>query len=206
MIKKLIKAETVDEFRPIALLDICYKVYASLLNSRVWKYLNKNEPPSQAGFRKGYSVDDYLLALTLLLERVYEFNLQFWAVSLDLSKAFDRVDWNNLWSALEFQHLPQYLIHVLRVIHSNQISIVRANTNNINFNFAIKRNVKQSCLPSPDLLHAILESVMQKWQAQIQHLSIGSNIYDHHLSNLRFAPDILLFSISQEDAIVCSRY
>ena len=92
MIAKHIKAKTVDEFRQMALLNICYKVYARLLNSRVRKYLDKKQPPSQAEFRKGYSVDDHLLALTLLLERVHEFNLQLWAVSLDLSNVFDKVN------------------------------------------------------------------------------------------------------------------
>ena len=42
MIAKHIKAKTVDEFRPIALLDICYKVYARLLNSR--EQIFKQEP------------------------------------------------------------------------------------------------------------------------------------------------------------------
>ena len=89
MIAKHMNAKTVDEFRPIALLNICYKVYARLLKSRVRNCLDKTKPPSQAGFRKGYSVDDHLLAITLLLERVHEFNLKLWAISLDLDKAFD---------------------------------------------------------------------------------------------------------------------
>ena len=42
MIAKHVKAKTVDEFRPIALLDICYKVYARLLNSRMSEYLDKS--------------------------------------------------------------------------------------------------------------------------------------------------------------------
>ena len=42
MIAKHMRAKTVDEFRPIALLDICYRVYARLLNSRVRKNLNKS--------------------------------------------------------------------------------------------------------------------------------------------------------------------
>ena len=42
MIAKHIESRTVDEFRPIVLLDISYKVYARLLNSRVRKYLNKS--------------------------------------------------------------------------------------------------------------------------------------------------------------------
>ena len=96
MLANHIHAKTVDEFRPIALLKMCYKVYARLINSRARKYLDKSQPPSQARFKKDFSIDDHLLALTLLLERVHEYNLKLWAVNLDLSKAFDRVNWNKL--------------------------------------------------------------------------------------------------------------
>ena len=92
MLAKHVIAKTADEFRPIALLKICYKVYARLINTRARQFLEKSQPPAQAGFRKGFSVDHHLLALTLLLERVHEYNLDLWAVSLDLSKAFDRVN------------------------------------------------------------------------------------------------------------------
>ena len=76
MLAKHTKAKTVDEFRPIALLNICYKVYARLLNTRARKTLDIHQPPSQAGFRKGHSVDHHLLALTILLERVHEYDEQ----------------------------------------------------------------------------------------------------------------------------------
>ena len=52
MLAKYTKAKTVDGFRPIALLNICYKVYARLLNTRARKTLDIHQPPSQAGFRK----------------------------------------------------------------------------------------------------------------------------------------------------------
>ena len=54
MIAKHLKAKAVDEFRPIALLNIGYNVYARLLNTRVRKSLDAHQPPSQAGSRKGF--------------------------------------------------------------------------------------------------------------------------------------------------------
>ena len=46
--------------------------------------------------------------MIIRLERVHEYDEQFWAISLDLSEAFDRVDWNKLWDALHAQKLPEY--------------------------------------------------------------------------------------------------
>ena len=92
MLAKHTKAKSVDEFRPIALLSICYKVYAKLLNTRARRTLDVHQTPSQAGFREGHSVDHHLLALAVLLKRVHEYDGQLWAISIDLSKAFDRVN------------------------------------------------------------------------------------------------------------------
>ena len=108
---------------------ICYKVDAKLLNTRARKTLDVPQPPSQAGFRKGHSVDHHLLALTLLLERVHEYDEQCWAISIDLSKAFDRVNRNKLWDALRVQQLRESLINALRAIYSDQFGVVRGSSN-----------------------------------------------------------------------------
>ena len=71
---------------------MCYKVYAMLLKIRGRKSLDIRQPPSQARFRMGRSVDLYLLALTIFLERIHEYNTQLLAISMDLSKVFDRTN------------------------------------------------------------------------------------------------------------------
>ena len=202
MIAKHLKAKTVDGLRPIALLNICYKVYARLLNTRVRKSLDAHQPPSQAGFRKGFSVDHHLLALTLLVERVHEYNLQLWAISIDLSKAFGRVNWNKLWDALHAQQLPEYLVSALQSIYSDQMGVVKGSSNDTSAPFPIQRGVKQGCPLSPGLFNAILQFVMERWEHQIHQLGIGLNINEYHLSNLRFADDILLLATSKDD-VVC---
>ena len=142
-----------------------------------------------------------MLAPTLLLERLHEFNLRLWAVSLDLSKSFERVNWNKLWKALKSRHLPQYLIDALRAIYSDQLGVVRGSNNNVSHHFAIKRGVKQGCPLSPGLFNAVLQLVIQKWQDQIRQLGIGLNIHDQHLSNPRIADDMLLLATFQDDTI-----
>ena len=93
MFAKHTKANTVDEFRRIALLNIKYKVCAMLLNTRARKTLSIHQSPSQAGFKKCHSIDHpFLLVLTTFLERIHEYDGQLWAFNIDLSKAFDSVN------------------------------------------------------------------------------------------------------------------
>ena len=74
MLAKRTKAELVDESRRIRWFKICYNVYATLLDTRVRETLSIRQLSSQAGFRKGHSVDHHSLGLTILLERVHEYD------------------------------------------------------------------------------------------------------------------------------------
>ena len=42
---------------------------------------------------------------------------------------------------------------------------------------------------------------MERWESQILDLGMGLNVNNRHLSNLRFADDILLLAASQTDVI-----
>ena len=59
-----------DNYRPIALLPIMYKVFTKLLASRMDVVLDSAQPPDQAGLRSGYSVDDNLFTTAVLVESV----------------------------------------------------------------------------------------------------------------------------------------
>ena len=43
-----------------------------------------------------------------------------WIVSLDLSKVFDRANWNALWLALHDHGISDHLVWILQLIYANQ--------------------------------------------------------------------------------------
>eukprot|EP00973_Karenia_brevis_P060162 8371484-Karenia_brevis.AAC.1 len=124
-------------YRPITLLPIMYKLFSRILRARVQQVLEEAQSPDQAGFRSGYSCDDHLLTMVLLLENCDEFNLPLWACALDYQKAFDTVSHADLWKALEEQGVPVSYIVVLQKLYSNQIGRVMGKA--ISKPFAIRR-------------------------------------------------------------------
>ena len=58
--------------------------------------------------------------------------------------------------------------------------------------FDISRGVRQGCVLSPRLFAAVLQFVMKKWRAKVQHLGFDLGDGGPPLMDLRLADDLLL--------------
>ena len=92
-----------SNYRPIAILPILHKVFRRIVCTRITGGLIAEQSVKQAAYRKGFSTEDHLLALTLLIERTIEWRFDLWIVLIDFKKAFDTVEHEALWVALEEQ-------------------------------------------------------------------------------------------------------
>ncbi|CAH2064889.1 unnamed protein product, partial [Iphiclides podalirius] len=92
-------------YRPISITSILCKTMERILNARLMAYLEQNDLLSdrQYGFRRNRSTGDLLVYATHLWGEALENNGEALAVSLDISKAFDRV-----WHASLLSKLPAY--------------------------------------------------------------------------------------------------
>jgi hypothetical protein len=95
-----------SNYRPISLLSILYKVFSKLICRRIGSLLDAAQPADQAGFRSGFSCDDHLLSLVLLVERSFEFQQPLWIAMVDYRKAFDTVEHSSMWKALDSAGVP----------------------------------------------------------------------------------------------------
>ncbi len=93
-------AKHLENYRPITILPILYKVFARLLHARMRTVLENAQSPDQAGFRQGFSCEDHLFTVTQIIERFTEFNLPLWICAVDFKKAFDTVEHQAIWDAL----------------------------------------------------------------------------------------------------------
>ena len=75
-------------YRTIALLSPGSKVLLIILK-RITERIEYELPDEQAGFRRGRSTADVLVALQVLIEKTIEMDGQAFVVFIDYSKAFD---------------------------------------------------------------------------------------------------------------------
>ena len=72
-----------------------------ILHSRLQHYVNQEPPDVQAGFRKGRGTREQIANIHRVMEKTREFQKNIYLCFIDYTKAFDCVDYDKLWKALE---------------------------------------------------------------------------------------------------------
>ena len=114
MLPKKTKPLQPADFRPIANIRLLYKSFAYLLLRRLEQFLEAGQPEEQHGFRPGRRLEEHLVTANLVLDKADAVGIPVWIISLDLSKAFDRVHWPALWTALVDEGIPVHLVWILQ--------------------------------------------------------------------------------------------
>uniref|UniRef100_A0A0N5BDD3 Reverse transcriptase domain-containing protein n=1 Tax=Strongyloides papillosus TaxID=174720 RepID=A0A0N5BDD3_STREA len=81
----------ISNFRPLSLTSHVYKIFSSLILSRMQNRLQKEIGPYQYGFRKNRSTCDAILVVENILAKAYEYQWEIGVAFLDYTKAFDTI-------------------------------------------------------------------------------------------------------------------
>ena len=110
MLPKHGRAKVPAEYRLIASIRLLYKTFAYMILGRVEPFLEAAQPEEQHGFRSGRRIDEHLVTANLVIDKSWSVNMPIWMISLDLSRAFDRVHWPSVWRALSQQGISDHMI------------------------------------------------------------------------------------------------
>ena len=111
---------------------------------------NKNFQVSKLSLEKKKELEIKLPAFAGLLRKQGNFSKTSISVSLTMLKAFDCVDYDQLWKALREMGIPDHFTCLLRNLYVGQEATVRTLYGTINW-FKIKKGIWQGCLLSPHL-------------------------------------------------------
>lgn len=64
-----------NNYRPISIIPLLYKLFARLLYNRLESHLDGYQTPDQAGFRRTYNTADHLFTTSIIYERCDEWQL-----------------------------------------------------------------------------------------------------------------------------------
>ena len=129
--------ENVGNCRPIWSLLAMYKLFTTILYSRLYPRLDYKQAEDQVGFRSSYQTTDHL-ATYRMIERV---GIKMWTVTIDFTKAFDSITHKSIWNDLKGCGVEHDYISLLKKRYRDQkASLLTDEESNI---FEIKKGTKQ---------------------------------------------------------------
>ena len=128
----------------MSLMSQASKVMLKVRQARLQKYVNRELPDVQAGFRKGRGTRDQIANICWIMENAREFQKNIYLCFIDYAKAFDCVDHNKLWKNLKEMGIPGHLNCLLRNLYADQEATVITRHGTGDW-FIIGKEVYQGC-------------------------------------------------------------
>ena len=150
----------VDDYRPITLLNTELKIFARVLANRLQLVIIDLIGPEQTFAVKGRSIQDNLHLIREVLEGIKD-GIEAALISLDQSKAFDRVDHRFLATVLETAGFTPEFHRWISMMYHNPQAVVQVNGRR-SWAFAIDRSVQQGFTLSPLLYVLALEPLLHR--------------------------------------------
>ena len=92
--------------------------------ARLQRYVNRDFPDVQAGFRKGRGTRDQTANIHLIIKKARHFQKNIYFCFTDYAKAFDCVNHNKLRKILREMAIPDHLTCLLRNLYAGQEATV----------------------------------------------------------------------------------
>jgi hypothetical protein len=198
LIPKCDQPETLKDFRPISLCTVIYKVIAKCMVNRLRPILGEIISINQSAFVPGRLItDNALVAFECLhfIEHNTKENKNFCAYKLDLSKAYDRVDWEFLKKVMQRLGFSQRWVDWIMSCVTSVRYQVKFNGSLLD-SFSPSRGLRQGDPLSPFLFLFVADGLSNLLHHEVQNNNIEPVKICRRapgISHLLFADDSLLF-------------
>ena len=189
--------ERPDNYRPIALFNITYKILATIIHIRLCESLDDEINPVQCGSRKKRGTAQPLLMYRRLQEIQEESGSSFHTLLLDWEKAFDKVDQARTIQAIRRSGIKEKMIKMAEAIYKEpRFSIKEGKT--VTLPKKQLTGIRQGCPLSPYLcillLTTITYDVKKNMNLEEQILVNAGKLHNIGLTELFHADDTLIMA------------
>ena len=182
-----------ENYRPISLLNSIYKIYAGIIQKRLAKTLDKHLSKTQFGFRKDKSTGDAIHLVRRAAEHGHGTKNKLHLVLLDWEKAFDKVDRNKMFEALERMSVHPKIINVIKSLYKNTQFKVEIQGESSNW-MKQDTGIRQGCPLSPYLFIIVMTAMFEDVKEDLILNLIKYRIPGANFDEVMYADDTICIS------------
>jgi hypothetical protein len=181
-----------ENYRPISLLNTGLKLYTMMMSNRLNSWCENNSKVSdyQAAYRKGKGCEDHIFVLTAALQANVSKRRKLYALFVDLSKAFDCIRHDKLWSKLQAIGISSKFINNIKCLYLNAKGKIRTRFGESRC-FSMTNSVFQGETLTPKLFTLFIEDIIEILNSSnISSVKIGKA----DINILLYADDMILLA------------
>ena len=178
-----------DNFRGITISPIISKIFEHCILLIYKEHLSSSD--SQFGFKKGMGCSEAIFAVKNICDYYSRGNSTVNLCTIDISKAFDKVNYFTLISKLVSRRLPRPLLNLLFKWLTNSYCVVKWNGVFSSW-FKLNAGVRQGGVLSPSLFAVYVDDLLKK----LSKCKLGCFIKTQICNAFMYADDLILISAS----------
>lgn len=182
--------EYCNNYRPISVLNVDYKIYTSIIAQRYKTLMNDLIDEDPTGFIAGRQTQDSIRRTIQIINTIQSNKNSAILLSLDAEKAFDSVNWNFLYLVLERFGFNKDSVNCVKTIYQNPTARIKVN-GSLTDRILLERGTRQGCCLSPLLFALYIEPLAQAIRQNEKVKGINIKGQEHTIS--LFADDILIY-------------
>ena len=196
LIPKRKEAREMKDYRPISCCNVIYKVISKMIANRLKVVLPNFIAGNQSAFVKDRLLIQNVLLATELVKDYHKDSISGrCALKIEISKAFDSVQWSFLTKVLSAMNFPTEFIHWITLCITTASFSVQVNGKLVGF-FRSARGLRQGCSLSPYVFVISMEVL-----SKMLDKAAGAKKFGYHpkcsslgVTHLSFADDLMILS------------
>ena len=145
-----------NNWRPISLLNVDYKILSKVISERIKMVMPKLVHINQTGFIADRHIGDAIRTLIDIVEHCDETQTEGLLMMVDFEKAFDSIEWSFIFKTLIRYNFGEMLLKWIRLFYSDIKACIINNSHTSPY-FNISRGVRQGDPISPYLFVLCVE-------------------------------------------------
>ena len=127
LLSKIPRAESIGDFRPIALSNSIYLIIAKVLANRLRDVRDSLICPLQSAFIPGRQMIDSIVMAEEIVAAWRRSGTSSFLWKVDFAKAYDSIDWRYLWNVLRRRGFPEIWVRWMKLCVSTSSCSVLVN-------------------------------------------------------------------------------